>query len=188
MRVGIYGGSFNPIHMGHLLIAEYVREEMKLDKIFFIPVGIPSHRLNDLVIPDYRIEMVKRACSTNKNFEVLDIEMKEEKTSYTYDTLVKLKNIYPEYEFYEIIGEDSADYLHTWKNYEKMLEMTKFIVLKREKIGYQSQHENIIVLDSPEIDISSGWVRERIKEGKSIKYSVHEQVERFIQEKKLYIK
>ncbi len=188
MRVGIYGGSFNPIHTGHLLIAEYVREEMKLDKIFFIPVGIPSHRDNDLVNPEYRLEMVKRACSTNENFEVLDIEIREEKTNYTYDTLVKLINLYPGYEFYEIIGEDSADYLHTWKNYKKMLEMTKFIVLKREKIGYESRHKNIIVLNSPEVEISSGKIRERLEEGKGIKYLVHEEVEKFIMERKLYLK
>lgn len=186
MRIGIFGGSFDPIHMGHLIIAEFAREYMKLDKIIFIPVGIPSHRENKLAKAKDRLNMIKKSIKDNLNFEVSDIELLNNKENFTYDTLLKLQEIYPKDELFQIIGEDSADYLHLWKNYEELIKMCKFLVFKRENFSYVSSNSNIIVMDSPKISLSATFIRERIKSGKTIKYMVPREVEEYIKEKKLY--
>ena len=188
MKVGIFGGSFDPIHIGHLIIAEFAREYMGLDKVIFIPVGNPSHREDNLVSAIDRYNMVKIAIENNSNFEVSDIEIADGKMNYTYDTLLEIKNRYENCEIFEIIGEDSADYLHKWKNYDDLLEMCKFLVFKREGFNYNSNHRNIIVMDSPKVSISATFIRDRIKENKSIKYMVEEKVEKYIVEKRLYTK
>ena len=108
--------------------------------------------------------------------------------NYTYDTLLEIKNRYENCEIFEIIGEDSADYLHKWKNYDDLLEMCKFLVFKREGFNYSSNHKNIIVMDSPKVSISATFIRDRIRENKSIKYMVEEKVEKYIVEKRLYTK
>lgn len=186
MRLGIFGGSFDPIHIGHLIIAEFAREYMKLDKVIFIPVGNPSHREDNLVSATDRYNMINVSINNNPYFEVSDIEISHEKLNYTYDTLLEIKNIYKNCEIFEIIGEDSADYLHKWKNYDELLEMCKFLVFKREGFNYNSNHENIIVMNSPKINISATLIRDRIKNNMSIKYMVEENVEKYIFEKKLY--
>ena len=188
MRLGIFGGSFDPIHIGHLIIAEFAREYMGLDKVIFIPVGNPSHREDNLVSAIDRYNMIKIAIENNPNFEVSDIEIKEGKTNYTYDTLLEVKNRYKNCEIFEIIGEDSADYLHKWKNYDKLLEMCKFLVFRREGFSYKSSHQNIILMDSPKISISATFIRNRVKENKSIRYMVEDKVEKYIIEKNLYKK
>lgn len=187
MVIGIFGGSFDPIHTGHLIIAEYAKEFFKLDKVIFVPVGIPSHRENKLAKNTDRLEMINLAIKNNPNFEVSDIELKNENENYTYDTLLKLKEFYPKDELVQIIGEDSADYLHLWKNYSELITMCKFLVFKRENYSYKSSDSNIIVMDSPRISLSATLIRERIREGKSIKYMVSNEVEDYIKENKLYI-
>lgn len=186
MRLGIFGGSFDPIHIGHLIIAEFAREYMKLDKVIFIPVGNPSHREDNLVSAIDRYNMVKIAISNNPYFEVSDIEISHKKLNYTYDTLLEIKNNYENSEIFEIIGEDSADYLHKWKNYNELLKMCKFLVFKREGFDYISNHDNIIVMNSPKISISATLIRNRIKNNMSIKYMVEETVEKYILENNLY--
>ena len=186
MRLGIFGGSFNPIHIGHLVIAEFTREYMNLDKVIFIPVGQPSHREANLVSSCDRYNMIKLSIENNRNFEVLDIEIKDNKINYTYDTLLQLKEIYKDSEIIEIIGEDSADYLHKWKNYNELLEMCKFLVFKREGYSYISNNPNIIVMDNPKISISATFIRDKIKNNGSIKYLVTEKVEEYIIKNNLY--
>lgn len=186
MRLGVFGGSFDPIHVGHLIIAEYAREFMKLDKVIFIPVGNPSHRENKLESNYHRYNMVKMAIKNNKNFEISDIEMRDGKINYTYDTLMELKKIYMDSDFFEIIGEDSADYLHKWKNYEELLENCNFLIFKREGFNYLSENSNVILMDSPKISLSATLIRDRLKEGKSIKYMVPNEVEEYIKLNRLY--
>jgi len=108
MRIAIYGGSFNPMHIGHEKIVDYVLNNLNMDKIIIIPVGIPSHRENNLEQSDTRLKICKEIFKGNKKIEVSDIEIKSEGKSYTYDTLLKLIDLYGENnEFFEIIGEDS---------------------------------------------------------------------------------
>ena len=185
MRIGIYGGSFNPIHKGHVNIIKYVMKEKKLDKIIVVPVGNPSHR-EGLISGRIRLEMAAAACGEIENIEVSDIEIREEETSYTYNTFLKLKATYQGAEFYEIIGEDSADYLHEWKDYEKMVEEVKFIVLKRRGFDYTPAHSNIEVLESPIFPYSSTEVREAIAEGKDTSNMICEKVAEIIKRYKLY--
>lgn len=180
MRLGIFGGSFDPIHIGHLIIAEYAREYMKLDKVIFIPVGEPSHRENNLLSAEKRLEMVKLAIKHNEYFEVSDIEIKAEGKNYTYDTLLEIKKKYSGASIYQIIGEDSADYLHKWKNYEELLKNCSFLVFKREGYEYIPKHEKIILMDSPKISLSATLIRNRILENKSVKYMLPNEVEAFI--------
>lgn len=187
-KIGIYGGSFNPIHKGHVKIIKYVMKEMKLDRIIVIPVGNPSHREDDLLDGRKRLELVEAACGEIPGVEVSGIEVKSEGVSYTYDTLLNLKKRYKEAYFYEIIGEDSAEYLDEWKDYEKMLDECKFIVLKRSGCNYRTENEKIIVLESPLYRYSSTEVRNRLKEGMDIRSMVPQAVWEIIEKEKLYNK
>ena len=188
MKIGIYGGSFNPIHFGHIKIATYVLEKFNLDNVLIIPVGTPSHRENNLVPGDYRLKMCQLAFKNYKNIEISDIEIKNDSISYTIDTLKKIQKLYgKENEFFEIIGEDSADYFSQWKDYKKILEKSKVVVLKRK--GYKSllQDKNLIYLDSPLFNVSSTLVRENLKNGKDINEFLPKEVVEFIKENKLYL-
>lgn len=188
MKIGIFGGSFNPIHIGHLILAEEIRVKANLDKILFVPVGNPSHRENNLLDGEKRIELIKEGIKDNPYFELCDIEIKSGKVNYTYDTFLTLQNIYKEDQLVEVIGEDSADYLHKWKNYEELLKLTKFYVYKRKGYDYKSTHKNIIVCDTKEIEISASEIREKLAFGKSIRYLVPKEVEKIILEKGYYTK
>ncbi len=186
MKIGIYGGSFNPIHIGHENIIKYVMKEKNFDKIFVIPVGRPSHR-DDFDIEDkYRLEMVEASCSHIDGAEVTDIEIIDKDTSYTYKTLLQLKKLYPKAIFYEIIGEDSAEYLETWNSYEKMIEEVKFLVLKRRGSNYRSHHKNIEVLDSPIFPYSATRIREAVKNNEDISMMVSKNILEIIYKNNLY--
>lgn len=188
MKIGVFGGSFDPIHMGHLLIGEFAKEFMNLDKVIFIPVGNPSHRENSLSKNIDRYNMVKLAIENNSSFEISDIEFTKEGVNYTYDTLLELKNIYKNAEIFEIIGEDSADYLDKWKNYEELITLCNFLVFRREGYNYLSKNSNIVIMDNPKIGLSATLIRERVAKGQSIKYMVPEKVEEYIKKEKLYSK
>ncbi len=184
-KVGVYGGSFNPIHLGHIGIIKYVLTQKKLDKLIVVPVGNPSHR-EGLISSRVRMEMAVAACRDIEGVEVSDIEIREMGTSYTYETLMKLKKIYPEAVFYEIIGEDSADYLHEWKEYHKMIEEAKFIVLRRRGWGYTPAHPNIEVLESPIFPYSSTEVRGAIRDGRDTSAMITPEVADIIRKYRLY--
>ena len=196
MKIGILGGTFNPIHMGHLMIAEHIRQEKNFDKIIFIPTGDPPHK--DVEVPGIkRAEMVRLAISDNKHFEMSPIEVNREGITYTVDTLRELKNIYDE--MYYIIGSDTIFQLRTWKNFKEVAKMAKFIYMLRPgtedvsvlsdeieflKENYNAQIEEI---EGPMLYLSSTYLRERIKAGKSIKYLVPVSVIKFINDEGLYV-
>lgn len=198
MRIGLIGGTFNPIHHGHLILSEYVRENCKLDKIIFIPTGLPPHKAWSAVEdPEIRLKMTKIGIERNKYFNVSDIETYREGVSYTIDTITELKNLYPKDQLYFIMGADSLFELPTWKYYEKLISTTNIIVVNRpggknNLIGAKiKEYEdlfgaNIIEIKSPLIDISSSDIRNRVKGGKSIKYLVPHKVEEYILQKSLY--
>lgn len=187
MKIGIFGGSFNPVHNAHLIIAEYTREKYDLDKIIFVPVGVPSHRANNLLSGEERYKMLQLAIEDNSEFDVSDIEIKEKGKSYTIDTLRKMKNIYKEAEFYEIIGGDSADYIEEWKEWKEILKLSKVLVFNRK--GYkEKEYKNLYYIDSPIIEISASECRKKIEEKKNlVKYYLNSKVYEYIIENKLYI-
>ena len=192
MRIAIYGGSFNPMHIGHEKIVDYVLNNLNMDKIIIIPVGIPSHRENNLEQSDTRLKICKEIFKGNKKIEVSDIEIKSEGKSYTYDTLLKLMDLYGESnEFFEIIGEDSLKSLKTWKNYEELLKICKFIVFRRKddkNIQIDEEflnNENIIILENEYYDISSTEIRNMVKNNEDISAFVNKKVKKLIEKEYL---
>ena len=192
MRIAIYGGSFNPMHIGHEKIVDYVLNNLNMDKIIIIPVGIPSHRENNLEQSDTRLKICKEIFKGNKKIEVSDIEIKSEGKSYTYDTLLKLIDLYGENnEFFEIIGEDSLKSLKTWKNYEELLKICKFIVFRRKddkNIQIDKEflnNKNIIILENEQYDISSTEIRNMVKNNEDISAFVNKKVKKLIEKEYL---
>ena len=192
MRIAIYGGSFNPMHIGHEKIVDYVLDNLNMDKIIIIPVGIPSHRENNLEQSDTRLKICKEIFKGNKKIEVSDIEIKSEGKSYTYDTLLKLMDLYGENnEFFEIIGEDSLKSLKTWKNYEELLKICKFIVFRRKddkNIQIDEEflnNKNIIILENEYYDISSTEIRNMVKNNENISAFVNKKVKKLIEKEYL---
>lgn len=192
MRIAIYGGSFNPMHIGHEKIVDYVLNNLNMDKIIIIPVGIPSHRENNLEQSDTRLKICKEIFKGNKKIEVSDIEIKSEGKSYTYDTLLKIIDLYGENnEFFEIIGEDSLKSLKTWKNYEELLKICKFIVFRRKddkNIQIDEEflnNKNIIILENEYYDISSTEIRNMVKNNEDISAFVNKKVKKLIEKEYL---
>lgn len=188
MKIAIYGGSFNPMHIGHEKIVDYVLKNLDMDKIIIIPVGIPSHRENNLEQSNTRLKICREIFKNNKKVEVSDIEIKNEGKSYTYDTLLKLIKIYgKDNEFFEIIGEDSLKNLKTWKNYKELLNLCKFIVFRRKddkNTEIDSEflnNKNIIILENEYYNISSTEIRNKVKNGEDITGLVNEKVKKIIE-------
>lgn len=197
MKIGLMGGTFNPIHMGHLIISEFLRITFPLDKVIFIPSGNPPHKNNDIAESDHRIAMVKLATNSNPFFEVSSIELKRIGKSYTIDTIKKIKALYPDDELYFIIGSDSLLDLTTWKDFESLVTNINFLICGRPENTEESiirkieeltkkYNSNIIYIKGPLVEISSTLIRDRIKDEKSFKYLVPEKVENYIYENNLY--
>ena len=188
MKIAIYGGSFNPMHIGHEKIVDYVLKNLDMDKIIIIPVGIPSHRENNLEQSNTRLKNCKEIFKNNEKVEVSDIEIKAEGKSYSYDTLLKLIQIYDkDNEFFEIIGEDSLKNLKTWKNYKELLNLCKFIVFRRKddkNTEIDSEflnNKNIIILENEYYNISSTEIRNKVKNKEDISGLVNEKVKNLIE-------
>ena len=180
------------MHIGHEKIVDYVLNNLNMDKIIIIPVGIPSHRENNLEQSDTRLKICKEIFKGNKKIEVSDIEIKSEGKSYTYDTLLKLMDLYGENnEFFEIIGEDSLKSLKTWKNYEELLKICKFIVFRRKddkNIQIDEEflnNKNIIILENEYYNISSTEIRNMVKNNEDISAFVNKKVKKLIEKEYL---
>ena len=187
MKIGILGGTFNPVHIGHLILAEEAREKIGLDKVLFVPAHLPPHKDASCVASAKdRYEMVRLAIRGNKFFEVSDIEVKRKGPSYTIDTLKELKRDFPGDELYFIIGSDLLTYLDDWKDLAEILKMIKFVVATRPNYPLEKIPSYIRTVAIRAVDISAFEVRNCIKEGKSFRYLVPEPVFDYIAAKKLY--
>ncbi|WP_277222240.1 nicotinate-nucleotide adenylyltransferase [Peptoniphilus vaginalis] len=196
-KYGIFGGSFNPIHYGHLMICEYIKEEMGLDKVIFIPTGNPPHKDLEVSAKD-RYEMVRLAISPNPDFEISDIETTRVKMSYTVDTIRELKKIYREEKLYFLIGLDSIFQLKTWMKIGDLSKEIEFVVALRP--GYINKDEinreidflrenfgtKVNLINTPLYEISSTDLRDRIREGKSLRYLIPKKVLNYIEESGFY--
>ncbi|MEO0259043.1 MAG: nicotinate (nicotinamide) nucleotide adenylyltransferase [candidate division WOR-3 bacterium] len=187
-KIGVFGGTFDPIHIGHIILAQDVIEHVQLDKIFFVVNYHPPHK-KVYTSFEHRFNMVRLAITDHKDFVASDIEKAQNiSPSYTYHSLCKLKELIPLAELYLIIGSDQYNSFQTWYKYGEILELVKLIVLKRP--GYappKNITNNVVFIDERLIDISSTEIRERVKKGKSIKFMVPELVEEYIKKNKLYI-
>jgi nicotinate-nucleotide adenylyltransferase len=188
-KIAILGGSFNPIHIGHLILANTVCEEFNLDKIIFVPCYIQPLKSNkDFASAEDRLVMIKLAIQNNPKFELSDIEIKRKGKSYTVDTLKYFKQKYDD--LYFVIGADNIKDFHRWKEPYTILKLAKLIVTNRggieQKIPKRLRGKKIFVCKIPDIEISSTLIRNNIRSNKSIKYLVPEKVEKYIIKNKLY--
>lgn len=198
MKIGIMGGTFNPIHLGHLMLGEYIREGIGLDKVLFIPTGEPPHKDKSKVIGGvHRKAMTELSIEDNPYFFLSSIELDRKDKSYTIDTITEIKSKYKDDTFVMIIGPDSLMSIESWKDSSKLLREIDFIVadrtsrekkdlveeIKRLNLKYSI---NIKHLDIPLLEISSTEIRDRVRKNKSIKYLVKENVYRYILENDLY--
>lgn len=199
MKIGIMGGTFDPIHNGHLMLGEYAYKEFQLDQIWFMPNGNPPHKCNDTIESQTknRVEMVKRAIAGIDYFVLQPYEVDNKAVHYSYKTLEYFKQVYPEHEFYFIIGADSLFTLEKWVHPEILLKNCIMLAAYRDEKGTEDMlaqiqflnkkyDGDIRLLNTPNVDISSSEIRARIKEGKSIYDCVPSSVFDYIEQKQLY--
>ncbi|MFZ1380810.1 MAG: nicotinate (nicotinamide) nucleotide adenylyltransferase [Saprospiraceae bacterium] len=190
MKIGLYFGSFNPIHIGHLIIAQHILNHTEIQRLWF--VISPHNPLKDkasLANDRDRLHLVQLAIEDNPSMKASDIEFKLPQPSYTIDTLTYIKEKYPRYEFALIMGADNLISLPKWKNYQLLINNYPIYIYKRPNYPIESalvQHENIHILDTPLLDISSTWIRQLIKTKKSIRYLVPEKVFEYLESSHLY--
>lgn len=201
-KIGIFGGSFDPVHLGHLIMAQDAEEAFELDLILFVPAMQPPHKLaRDLVTPDQRIDMLRLALGERRNWEVSDAEVRRGGVSYTIDTVRHFAAVYPEAELFFIIGGDSLPELPTWKSIDTLLDACRMITMARP--GFDRAKLDAAIESLPArhrghlaggitvghaIDISSTSIRMRVAQQRSIGYLVPEAVEHYIREHGLYRK
>ena len=197
MKLGIMGGTFNPIHNAHLATAEFIRDKYGLDKVVFIPTGDPPHKTN-ILDKEHRFNMVVMSTLKNDDFFVSDYEISSEKaTNYTVDTLRYIDETYPNEEIYFITGSDAVNQMESWKEFQENFRHAKFIAAIRPGIDLLETQENIEryrndysadidMVYVPSLEISSTYIRARVKSGKSIKYLVPGRVEEYIRKYNLY--
>jgi len=187
LKIGLYFGSFNPIHVGHLIIANTIYDRSDLDQVWFVvsPQN-PLKKRKSLVHEHDRLRMVELAIEDNYNFRASDIEFKMPRPSYTIDTLTYLSERHPDHEFSIFLGSDNLRQLKKWKNYEQILEHYAVYVYPRPGDRVEIKHPSIHEVDAPLLDISATFIRKSIQEDQSVKYLLPEKVSDYIRAKKLY--
>lgn len=191
MKVGLFFGSFNPIHVGHMVLANYMLEYTDLDKLWFVvSPHNPLKEKKSLLAEHHRLQMVNIAIGDNPKMKASDIEFKLPQPSYTIDTLVYLKEKYPNNQFVLIMGEDNIAGLHKWKNYEELITQYTIYVyprIKSEAVNLD-KYSNIKFTNAPLIEISSTQIREAVKQKKDIRYFLPEKVWEYIKDMHFYEK
>lgn len=213
-KVGLFGGTFDPVHTGHLRAGEEIREMLGLSKVYFIPSALPPHKESSEVTPSrHRLKMLDLALDSNPFFEICDYEIEQRSTSYTIETLKHLTGLHTDYEFYFIVGHELFMEIETWKDYKELFKLSNFAVITRpgfsngtipklplalradfsydkntdNVIFYRNKNSKIIAFTQIRgLEISSTEIRRLIKGEKSIRYLVPEQVEEYITSNMLY--
>lgn len=199
-RIGVFGGSFDPVHMGHLTVAQDAVEQLELDRLIFVPAAVPPHKQGKTLADGrQRLEMLQLATEGNPDFEVSDMELRRGGISYTFDTMMQVRTERPGAELFFIVGLDSLTILHSWKNIEQLFKLCTIVPFARggEEPAQVAAH---IQLPEPlktgllnrlirihEIEISASEIRMRLAEGLSIRYLVPPEVEMYIAEHGLYV-
>lgn len=197
-KIGIMGGTFNPIHVGHLIIAEMAFEQYGLEKVLFMPASQPPHKIGEKIVEDKkRVAMIQLAIQDNPHFELFLFEIQRQGISYTAQTLRQLTEDYPNTEFYFIVGGDSIADIEKWKEPETVLKLCNLVACVREQVDEEALEQQILYLnrkyqarivklETPKMDISSTMIRKRCSQKKSVKYLVPEDVLTYIKEHGLY--
>ncbi|MBN2040757.1 MAG: nicotinate-nucleotide adenylyltransferase [Spirochaetes bacterium] len=192
MKIGLLGGTFNPVHYGHLINAQLVKEYFNLNSILFIPSRYPVHKdLAGNISPEHRFNMVKLAISDNPSFNASRIEIDREDESFFIITIRQLLADCPGDDFFLILGVDAFNILNKWKDYEEILRLVSIVVMRRPGFGRINKKlfkkaGKILLIDNPYIEISSSVIREKIRDGRSVKYLLPDEVEEYIVNKGLY--
>ncbi|MEZ6054027.1 MAG: nicotinate-nucleotide adenylyltransferase [Planctomycetaceae bacterium] len=198
MRLGIYGGTFDPVHYGHLLLAEQCREQCELDEVWFVPAGVPPHKQADGITPAKdRINMLDFALAGIPEFSISTIEVERDGPSYTVDTLQQLVEADASRELFLLIGADSLADFPTWRQPQRILELATLVAVNRgdfdeaqlrsdvARLGPQTA-DRLQIVEMPGIDISATDIRRRVHEGRSIRFFTARPVEHYIVERGLY--
>ncbi|CAJ1227464.1 nicotinate-nucleotide adenylyltransferase [Lactiplantibacillus xiangfangensis] len=185
-RVGILGGTFNPPHLGHLIMAQQVGDQLGLDEVRFMPDAQPPHvDEKKTIAAQDRVNMVQAAIADNPLFRLETAEIKRGGKSYSYDTMKLLKAQHPDTQYYFIIGGDMVDYLHKWYHIDDLLKLVTFVGIKRTGYPTTSRYP-VIWVDAPLIDVSSTAIRKKINHGHTVRYLVPDAVAAYIEEHHLY--
>lgn len=186
-RVGILGGTFNPPHIAHLMIADQVCYQLGLDKVYFMPTANPPHvDAKKTIAAKHRLNMVKKAIQGNPKFDVETIEIERGGKSFTYETMLQLIQLNPDTEYYFIIGADMVNYLPKWHKINELVNLIQFVGVKRPGYVIESQYP-LIWVDVPEITVSSTSLRKSIATGCTVNYLVPQKVLEYIYQEGLYI-
>lgn len=193
VRLGLFGGTFNPIHLAHLVIADQAQDQLGLDKVLFMPCAIPPHKSDsDLPAAEHRFNMVKIAIFNHPHFEASDLEIQRGGKSYTAETLAELSRIYhlDRENLFLIIGSDSLLELHTWRTPQRILQLCQLAVIDRPGSVLPEQSSLIpfsyLLLPTPKLNISASFIRDALRRGKSVRYLLPASVEEYIRAHQLY--
>ncbi|HVJ85461.1 MAG TPA: nicotinate-nucleotide adenylyltransferase [Caulifigura sp.] len=197
MRLGLYGGTFDPVHMGHLLLAESCREQMRLDEVWFIPTGSPPHKVGvQIAPPKARREMLELALAGLPQFHVSRIELDRPGPHYTVETLGQLKGERPEDELFLLIGADSLHELHTWREPAEIARLAQIVAVNRgdEPLGATAgdfdlptgERIQLATVKMPAVGVSATDLRRRVADGRSIRFQTPRAVEQYIRAHRLY--
>jgi len=185
-KVGILGGTFDPPHIGHLIIANEVLHSKNLDEIWFMPNQEPPHKIKTVsVTNEQRVEMLKLSIESIPQFRITTIELDRKGKSYTFDTIQILKETNPDMEFYFIIGADMVEYLPNWYKIDELIGMVQFISVNRPNYEHQTNYP-VKFVEVPDINISSNLIRNRLRNHKTISFLVRDEVKHYIEENRLY--
>jgi len=198
MRLGVFGGTFDPVHIGHLILAEQCREQAALDRVLFMPAARPPHKIGATITSfDQRAEMLALAIAGHPAFRVDDLEKGRAGPSFTVDTLEELLRRQTDAQLFLMVGSDTLNDLATWRQPERILELAKLLVMTRPTWPIQPTDQigqalrlprpvDVQIIEAPLIDIASRDIRRRVAEGRTIRYMVPRAVEAYIADKKLY--
>ena len=198
MRVGVFGGTFDPVHFGHLILAEQCREQGRLEEVLFVPAPRPPHKPQPIARFDQRVEMLALALAGNPTFRIDEIEKDRDGPSYTVDTLAELRRRRPGDDFWLLVGGDTIRDLHVWYEPRRLLEMAGLLVMARPgspipdrdelgaRVGLPAGAVRLKVVDAPQIDIASRDLRRRAAEGRSLRYLLPRAVECYVHDRRLY--
>lgn len=186
MKIGVFGGTFDPIHHGHLALARAAQKQLGLDKVLFIPAFIPPHKAGEVTPAAYRYRMVELAVSDEPEFEISDLEFNRPEISYTADTLRQLKKIYPDAELFLIVGADCLVAMpSSWKEPEEIVKLAQLAAAKRP--GFKAEDfKNVRWIDMPQSPLSSTAVRESLKRGENGNQFFPAKVAQYVRKMKLY--
>ena len=186
-RIGILGGTFNPIHLGHLALADEARQLLRLEKIIFVPTNLPPHKGRRGLAPaQKRLDMVSLAIKSNPFFVVSDLELVRGGISYSVETVNKFRTKFAGAKLYFIVGSDFLEEFSTWKDTKALSKICKFAVAARPGFPLKELPRNMQAIKVAPLDISSTDIRKRLKNKQSIRYLVPEEVRRYILKNKLY--